>query len=217
MILLLDNYDSFVHNLARYFRRLGCETRVVRSDRIDAAQCAALQPEAIVISPGPHRPLQAGCSVDVIRELSDEIPMLGVCLGHQAIGVAFGGQVIRCGPMHGSASEIEHEGDGVFDGCRSPMTVGRYHSLAVDPAHLPADLRVTARTEDGVIMGLRHRSRPVFGVQFHPESVLSNEGLATLRNFVEIAHGFRPRPTPEFALAAADRGFWTRRVEEVAS
>ncbi len=187
MILLLDNFDSFVHNLARYFRHLGCETKVVRSDSIDVQSCAALQPDAVVISPGPKRPEQAGCSIDVIRELSPEIPILGVCLGHQAIGVAFGGVVVRCGPVHGSASEITHDGQGLFAGCPSPMQVGRYHSLAIDPGHLPQQLLVTATTGDGVIMGVRHRSRPVFGVQFHPESILTDHGLATLRNFAALA------------------------------
>ncbi len=184
MILLLDNYDSFVHNLARYFRRLHCQTHIVRSDQIDVAGCQQLDPQAVVISPGPRRPEQAGCSIDVIRHLSPHIPILGVCLGHQAIGVAFGGLVLRCGPMHGMASTISHDGEGIFAGCRSPMQVGRYHSLAIDPDHLPSELTVTAQSDDGVIMGVRHRSRPVFGVQFHPESVLSDDGLATLSNFV---------------------------------
>ena len=187
MILLLDNYDSFVHNLARYFRRLHCQTKVVRCDQIDVQQCAALEPDAVVISPGPKRPEQAGCSIDVIRELSPEIPILGVCLGHQAIGVAFGGVVLRCGPVHGMASEITHDRAGLFAGCPTPMAVARYHSLAIDPDHLPEQLQVTATTADGVIMGVRHRSRPVFGVQFHPESILTDHGLATLRNFVALA------------------------------
>jgi anthranilate synthase/aminodeoxychorismate synthase-like glutamine amidotransferase len=186
VFLLLDNYDSFVHNLARYFRRLHCDTRVVRSDRIDVQQCRRLQPQAIVISPGPKRPEQAGCSVDVVRELSQHIPVLGVCLGHQAIGVAFGGLVLRCGPVHGTASRISHNGEGLFRDCPSPMRVARYHSLAIDPDHLPAELEVTARTEDGVIMAVRHRQRPVYGVQFHPESVLTDHGLKTVSNFVSI-------------------------------
>ena len=187
MILLLDNFDSFVHNLARYFRLLGCETRVVRSDSLDVHDCNAMQPAGVVVSPGPGRPEQAGCSIDVIRDLSPEIPILGVCLGHQAIGVAFGGVVLRCGPVHGSASEVTHDGQGLFAGCPSPMNVARYHSLAIDPDHLPASLDVTATTRDGVIMAVRHRSRPVFGVQFHPESILTEHGLATLRNFAASA------------------------------
>ena len=187
MILLLDNYDSFVHNLARYFRQLGCQSRVIRSDQIDVAQCESLAPDAIVISPGPRRPEDAGCSVDVVARLSPRIPILGVCLGHQAIGVAFGGLVTRCGPMHGMASTITHQGTDIFHNCRSPLRVGRYHSLAIDPNRLPAELQVTATSSDGVIMGLRHRTRPVFGVQFHPESVLTDDGLAILRNFVDLS------------------------------
>ena len=187
MILVLDNHDSFVHNLARYFRCAGCQTQVIRSDQIDAASCARLSPRAIVISPGPRRPADAGCSVDVIQTLSDKIPMLGVCLGHQAIGVAFGGVVLRCGPVHGMASTINHDGEGLFSGCRSPMNVGRYHSLSIDPDHLPDVLEVTAKTSDGVIMGVRHRSYPLYGVQFHPESILCDEGEKMIRNFVAIA------------------------------
>lgn len=175
-----------MHNLARYFRQLGCETRVVRSDQIDVDRCQQLGPDAIVISPGPKRPQDAGCSIDVIRELSARIPILGVCLGHQAIGVAFGGEIELCGPMHGMSSRIEHHGDGLFAGCPSPMKVGRYHSLAVDPGDLPDDLEATSWTDDGVIMSLRHRSRPVFGVQFHPESVLTEHGQTVLRNFVAM-------------------------------
>ena len=187
MILLLDNYDSFVHNLARYFRQLGCDTRVIRSDEIDASGCLALAPEAIVISPGPKSPTEAGCSVPVIRELSSQIPMLGVCLGHQSIGVAFGGIVLRCGPEHGIQSSIMHNGQGIFEHISSPMPVGRYHSLAIDPDHLPNDLEVTARSDDGVIMGIQHRKWPVFGVQFHPESILTDDGSRLLKNFVTIA------------------------------
>ncbi len=191
MILLLDNYDSFVHNLARYLRQIDCETVVVRSDQIDVAGCRELAPQAIILSPGPKRPEQAGCCLDVIAELSSSTPMLGVCLGHQAIGMAFGGVVLRCGPMHGMSSEIHHNGEDLFQGCPSPMTVARYHSLAIDPDHLPQDLEVTATTEDGVIMGVRHRTRPVFGVQFHPESVLTPHGMATLDNFVSIVASLR--------------------------
>jgi anthranilate synthase/aminodeoxychorismate synthase-like glutamine amidotransferase len=186
VILLLDNYDSFVHNLARYFRRLGCQTTVIRSDQIDVAGCAALSPSAIVISPGPRRPHEAGCSVEVVQRISPEIPILGVCLGHQAIGVAFGGAVIRCQPKHGMSGNITHDGKGLFAGRPSPMQVGRYHSLAVDHDRLPSELEVTAQDEGGLIMGLRHRSRPIFGVQFHPESVLTDGGLEMLDNFVAI-------------------------------
>lgn len=190
MILLLDNYDSFVHNLARYFRRLGCATEVIRSDRIDAAGCERLKPDAIVLSPGPKRPADAGCSIDVVRTLSDSTPILGVCLGHQAIGVAFGAVVARCGPMHGMSSTISHDGQGLFAGCDCPLRVGRYHSLAVDKARFPDDLEITAVSDDGVIMALQHRTRPVFGVQFHPESILTHDGLTMLGNFVALS---RPR------------------------
>lgn len=190
MILLLDNYDSFVHNLARYFRLRGCETRVIRSDAIDVAGCAALLPEAIVVSPGPHRPEQAGCSVSVIRELSDNIPILGVCLGHQAIGVAFGGSIETCGPVHGISSKIQHDASGLFEGCPNPMEVGRYHSLAIEPHSLPTTLRVTALTDDGIVMAVEHRHRPVYGIQFHPESILTADGDQVLANFIELTRQF---------------------------
>ncbi|TWU56114.1 anthranilate synthase component II [Rubripirellula reticaptiva] len=187
MILLLDNYDSFVHNLARYFRRAGCETIVVRSDQIDVRGCNELSPDAVVLSPGPRRPEEAGCSIEVLRELSPEIPILGVCLGHQSIGAAFGGVIHRCGPMHGVSSLIQHDGLGVYADCPSPMRVARYHSLAIDPDHVPRELIVTASTDDGVIMGVRHRTRPIHGVQFHPESVLSDYGAKIIENFIAIA------------------------------
>ena len=202
MILLLDNYDSFVHNLARYFRRLGCPTKVIRSDQIDVASCESLAPDAVVISPGPRRPRDAGCSVEVVQRLSPRIPILGVCLGHQAIGVAFGGVVMRCGPMHGMSSMINHDSKGVFAGCHSPLSVGRYHSLAVDPSRLPSELEVTATSDDGVIMGLRHRSRPVFGVQFHPESVLTEDGLTILQNFVAITEKATQRASVQGEVAS---------------
>jgi anthranilate synthase/aminodeoxychorismate synthase-like glutamine amidotransferase len=193
-ILLIDNHDSFVHNLARYLRRLGQTTEVVRSDSIDAAQCKAMNPTAIVISPGPKRPEQAGCSVDVIRELGGSVPILGVCLGHQAIGHAFGAAIVRCEGMHGSSSEIAHDGTGLFEGCRPSLRVGRYHSLAIDGATLPSEIIVSARTVEpestsgqAVIMAIRHRELPICGVQFHPESVLSEEGADILANFLRIA------------------------------
>lgn len=185
-ILLLDNYDSFVHNLARYFRLAGCQTEIVRSDRIDAEACAAMQPSAIVISPGPKRPEEAGCSVPVVERLASVVPILGVCLGHQAIAVACGGVVSACDPLHGMASFITHQGSGLFAGCESPMKVGRYHSLAVDAERLPRDLSITARADDGVIMAIEHREFPLFGVQFHPESVLTDQGQTLVNNFVGI-------------------------------
>ena len=166
---------------------MGQHTIVVRSDTIDAKQCFAMHPDAIVISPGPKTPAEAGCSVDVIQQADHRLPILGVCLGHQAIGVAFGGKIAKCPPMHGMASSIEHDGSGVFRDCPSPMKVGRYHSLCVDHADLPPELAVDAVcSTDGVIMGIHHRSRPVFGVQFHPESVLSDFGKNVLRSFIQI-------------------------------
>jgi len=166
---------------------LGCETTVIRSNEIEVEQCRALKPDAVVLSPGPRGPADAGCSIEVIQGMQDEVPILGVCLGHQAIGVAFGGAVHQCGPMHGMATQIKHDGEGVFANCPSPMAVGRYHSLAIDQCHLPDELTVTATTDDGIIMGVRHRTRPIFGVQFHPESVLSDYGLQLIENFVVIA------------------------------
>ena len=186
MILLLDNYDSFVHNLARYFRRLGCETKVVRSDQVDAATCLSWNPDAVVFSPGPKGPLDTGCCIDLLQEISRDCPILGVCLGHQTIAAAFGATVARCGPMHGMSSAISHKGSGLFAGLPSPMMVGRYHSLAVRYQGLPDCLEVTAVAEDGTIMGLRHRDRPLFGVQFHPESVLTEHGAKILQNFVSF-------------------------------
>ena len=187
MILLLDNYDSFVHNLARYLRRLGAKTLVVRSDQIDWQGCRQLSPDAVVLSPGPRRPHEAGCSIDVIRHLDPEIPVLGVCLGHQAIAAALGGLIQPCAPRHGLASPVVHDGRGLFLGLQTTVNVGRYHSLAVDDATLPAELKVTARSQDdGVIMGIQHITRPVFGVQFHPESVLTEDGMQILKNFVAI-------------------------------
>ena len=188
MILLIDNYDSFVHNLARYFQRLGQETVVVRNDATTVAEVRRLAPQAIVLSPGPCTPTEAGCSIDVVRELADAVPMLGVCLGHQAIAAALGGQIVRAAePRHGRTSLVEHDGTGVFAGLQSPLVACRYHSLTVDPATLPAELRAVAHTDDGVIMALAHASRPLFGVQFHPEATLTGHGYALLANFVRIA------------------------------
>ena len=192
MILLLDNHDSFVHNLARYFRLAGEPTRVIRSDEIDVAGCRALQPLAIVLSPGPKRPEEAGCCVEVVQELSPSIPILGVCLGHQAIGQALGGEIVRVPPMHGRGSDIRHDGSAWFAACPNPMPVGRYHSLAIRRASLPPELLVAATTvraagEAPVVMAIRHRSRPLFGVQFHPESVLTPHGFTLVQNFVRQA------------------------------
>lgn len=188
MILLIDNYDSFVHNLARYFVRLGAETRVVRNDELDVAEIRRLKPQAIVISPGPCTPAEAGCSVDVVRELHRDVPILGVCLGHQALAAAFGGAVVRAAePRHGRTSPIEHDGSGLFAGLPSPLTVCRYHSLIINEATLPPALRVTARTPDGVIMAVQHATAPLFGLQFHPEATLTEHGYAMLANFLRLA------------------------------
>jgi anthranilate synthase/aminodeoxychorismate synthase-like glutamine amidotransferase len=188
MILLIDNYDSFVHNLARYFQRLGQETLVVRNTEVDAAGVRELQPRAIILSPGPCTPTEAGSSLQVVRELAGQIPILGVCLGHQTIGAAFGASIVRAPePVHGRAGVIRHNDEGVFAGLPNPLTVGRYHSLVVDPGTLPPELEVTASTEEGVIMALAHRRWPVVGVQFHPESILTQGGYDLLANFLKLA------------------------------
>lgn len=185
MILLIDNYDSFVYNLARHFERLGQATRVVRNDAITVEQIGRLNPAAVVLSPGPCTPRQAGCSLEVAAALAGRIPLLGVCLGHQTLAEALGGQTVRAPqPMHGRTSLVRHDGQGVFRGLPQPLTVCRYHSLMVDPATLPDDLQVTAWSDDGVIMALRHRRFPLVGVQFHPEAVLTEGGYALLANFL---------------------------------
>lgn len=185
-VLLLDNYDSFTYNLAQYLGELGHAPIVRRNDEISLGEVEALAPERIVISPGPGRPEDAGISVELIRTLGSRVPLFGVCLGHQAIGHAFGGDVGRAPVlMHGKVSTVQHDGRGVFAGVSQPFVAGRYHSLVVnEPA--PASLEVSARTDDGVVMGLRHRQWPVHGVQFHPESVLTGEGRKILRNFLEL-------------------------------
>lgn len=184
-VLLIDNYDSFTYNLYQYLCELGAEVEVVRNDQITVAEVAARHPDRIVISPGPCTPAEAGISVDVIRELGSQIPILGVCLGHQAIGAAYGGVVVRAPlVMHGKLSSIYHNGQGVFAGLPSPFRATRYHSLIVRRDDLPADLEVTAWTDDGLIMGLRHRSWPVEGVQFHPESIMTEGGKQMLANFL---------------------------------
>jgi anthranilate synthase component 2 len=187
MILVVDNYDSFTYNLVQYLGELGAQVRVVRNDEATVEQVAAMAPERIVISPGPGRPEDAGVTMPVIAQLGERTPILGVCLGHQAIGAVFGGSVIRArAPMHGKTSTIEHVGRGVFTGLASPLVASRYHSLIVSDEGLPDELEVTARTtDDRAIMGLRHRRWPVHGVQFHPESILTNDGRRMLRNFLE--------------------------------
>jgi anthranilate synthase component II len=187
VILLIDNYDSFVHNLARHFRRLGVETVVVRNDAIGLDQIAAMRPQAIVLSPGPCTPREAGVSLELVQELHTKLPILGVCLGHQAIAQALGGQVMCGEPVHGQASQVTHDGNGLFAGLPNPFRVGRYHSLIVEEATLPQELIATGRTENGVLMALAHREYPVLGVQFHPESILTSHGYALLANFLRLA------------------------------
>lgn len=188
MILVLDNYDSFVHNLARLVRLAGAETLVVRSDAIDVDEIERLQPEAVVLSPGPGAPDDAGCCIEVVRRFHERLPVLGVCLGHQAIARAFGGEIVRAPePMHGRASAVRHTGEGLFDGAPSPVTVCRYHSLAIDESTLPPELSATAWSDDGVVMAIEHRRLPVYGVQFHPEAVLTDGGLPLLERFVEVS------------------------------
>ncbi len=191
MILLLDNYDSFVYNVARYLRLAGKATRVVRSDAITMDQCYQLQPEAIVLSPGPHRPEQAGCCLDVVESLAGEIPILGICLGHQAIAAAYGGSVIVSPPAHAAASIINHNSTGIFSGLPKPISVGRYHSLCVDAATLPTSLDITATTlqtdaSRSIVMGISDHARCVHGVQFHPESLLTEHGHDLFRNFFTL-------------------------------
>ena len=190
MLLMLDNYDSFTYNLVQYFGELCQDVRVFRNDQITLEQIDALAPDYICISPGPCSPAEAGISIDVIKRYAGKVPLLGVCLGHQAIGAAFGGNIIRAKEiMHGKTSEITHTGSDVFKGLPSPFTVIRYHSLAIERETLPPCLTITAQTADGEIMGVRHKTLPVYGVQFHPESILSEHGHALLRNFLELDAG----------------------------
>jgi len=186
MLLMIDNYDSFTYNLVQYFGELGCEVKVLRNDECTVDEAAALRPSHVVISPGPCTPNEAGISLALIGRLAGKVPLLGVCLGHQSIGQAFGGKVVRARQvMHGKVSQVRHDGRGVFAGLPSPFTATRYHSLVVERASLPAELEITAESEDGEIMGLRHRSLAVAGVQFHPEAMLTEHGHAMLRNFLE--------------------------------
>lgn len=187
MVVVVDNYDSFTYNLVQYLGELGVEVEVYRNDTVTAAQIAACGPEAVVISPGPCTPNEAGVSNDVLRELSDRVPVLGVCLGHQCLGQAFGGRVVLAPrEVHGKTSEVWHDGRTVFAGLPNPFRATRYHSLVVDETTLPPGLEVSARTADGIVMGLRHRRRPAEGVQFHPESVLTEHGKDLLRNFLRL-------------------------------
>jgi anthranilate synthase/aminodeoxychorismate synthase-like glutamine amidotransferase len=186
VILLIDNYDSFTFNLAQYLGELGAPPVVRRNDELTLGEIESMGPERIVISPGPGRPENAGVSVEVIKRLGPTVPILGVCLGHQGIGLAFGGSVVRAGElMHGKTSTVHHDGAGVFRGITQPFSAGRYHSLVVAQP-LPSELELSAHTEDGTVMGVRHRQYPIHGVQFHPESVLTGEGHKLLRNFLEM-------------------------------
>jgi anthranilate synthase component 2 len=189
MILLIDNYDSFVHNLGRYFERLGCPIETRRNDALSLDEIASLQPDAIVISPGPCGPAQAGICLDLLRQFAGRIPMLGVCLGHQAIAAAFGGKIIHARrPVHGQTSLIRHDGGGVFRGLPNPFAGCRYHSLVVERESLPACFQINAETvEDGTIMGLTHKDFPLVGVQFHPESILTEHGYQLVANFLELS------------------------------
>ena len=185
MLLMIDNYDSFTYNLVQYFGELGEDVRVVRNDEIDLAGIAALKPDRIVISPGPCSPNEAGISVPTIREFAGKIPLLGVCLGHQSIGAAFGGDIVHARElMHGKTSPVHHADQGVFHGLPNPLTVTRYHSLAIKRETLPDCLEITAWTQDGEIMGVRHKTLAVEGVQFHPESILTERGHDLLKNFL---------------------------------
>ena len=184
-VLLIDNYDSFTYNLYQYLCELGAEVEVRRNDKLTVAEAAAMEPDRIVVSPGPCTPTEAGISIGIIRELGPQVPTLGVCLGHQALGAAFGGAVVRAPHvMHGKLSAIHHEGQGVFASLPRPFKATRYHSLIVRRDDLPKELEITAWTEDGLIMGLRHKQYPIEGVQFHPESIMTEGGKTMLRNFL---------------------------------
>jgi anthranilate synthase component II len=192
VLLLVDNYDSFTYNLFHYLGQLGEETLVKRNDELSAGEALALHPEAIVLSPGPCTPNEAGICLDLIKRANGEVPILGVCLGHQAIGQAYGGQVVRAPqPMHGKLSRIHHTGKSVFRGLPDDFLATRYHSLTIAPESMPDCLEVTATAEDDVIMGVMHKSHPVHGVQFHPESIASEHGHALLQNFLRLAHQHR--------------------------
>ena len=193
MLLIIDNYDSFTYNLVQYFGELGAEPVVKRNDEITVAQIGKMQPDAVVISPGPCTPKEAGISNEVIREIGPKLPVLGVCLGHQCIGHVFGANVVRAGRlMHGKTSPILHDDDGVFAGLPSPFDATRYHSLIIDPPSVPDSLVVNARTAENEIMGVRHKEFPIHGVQFHPESILTRHGKELLKNFLVIASNSKP-------------------------
>ncbi|MSR37126.1 MAG: aminodeoxychorismate/anthranilate synthase component II [Gemmatimonadetes bacterium] len=219
MILVIDNYDSFVHNLARYVRELGEEALVRRNDALTLDEVAALAPSHIILSPGPCTPAEAGISTDLVRRFGPDVPILGVCLGHQCIGAAYGADIVRAGrPVHGKTSNIVHAGTGIFTGLRSPLVATRYHSLVIAPASLPTTLRVIASAEDdGEIMAVEHTAHPVIGVQFHPESAASEYGYAMLDRFL---HGERSRGTALSVRAdgtseAPRVSWWRRRIDSL--
>jgi anthranilate synthase component II len=203
MIVLIDNYDSFTFNLVHYLGSLGAKVAVHRNDKISVRDVIASQPEAIVLSPGPCTPNEAGICLDLIKQAAPSIPILGVCLGHQAICQAFGGKVVRASPQHGKVFEIKHNGTGVFRGINGPLKATRYHSLVVERASMPRALAVNAETNDGLCMGLMHESLPVHGVQFHPESIASEHGHLMLKNFLDIAAAFNAKAGRR-TLAAAE-------------
>ena len=193
MLLLIDNYDSFTYNLFHYLGELGQEVAVKRNDQISVQDALAMRPDSIVLSPGPCDPDKAGICLALINAAAGRVPILGVCLGHQAIGQAFGGRIVRAPiPMHGKLSRIHHTGESVFRGVEDGFLATRYHSLVIERASMPAQLKITAETEDGVIMGVAHKTQPVHGVQFHPESIASQHGHALLKNFLELARSHRP-------------------------
>jgi anthranilate synthase component 2 len=193
VLLLIDNYDSFTYNLFHYLGQLGADVVVKRNDELSVAETLALRPDAIVLSPGPCTPNEAGICLDLIRTIDGKLPILGVCLGHQAIGQVYGGQVVRAPePMHGKVSRIHHTGKGVFRGLNNDFLATRYHSLTIAPESMPAELEVTATSNDGVIQGVMHKRHPVHGVQFHPESIASENGHALLQNFLDLARQFEP-------------------------
>ncbi len=193
-VTLIDNYDSFTFNLVHYFGELGAEVSVWRNDEITVADALAARPDAIVLSPGPCTPNEAGVCVDLVLAASETTPMLGVCLGHQAIGQAFGGDIVRApAPMHGKTSRISHHARGLFRGLNGPFHATRYHSLIIDRSSAPAELEISAESDDGLVMAVEHRERPAFGVQFHPESIASEHGRRILRNFLDLADAFHQR------------------------
>jgi len=193
MFVLIDNYDSFTFNLFHYLGRLGAETVVHRNDRISVDEVMRSEPEAIVLSPGPSTPDDAGICLDLVARAAETVPIFGVCLGHQAIGQAFGGKVVRATPMHGKLSAIRHSGSGVFRGINTPLKATRYHSLVVERASMPKPLGINAETDDGLVMGLAHDSLPTHGVQFHPESIASEHGHLMLKNFLDIARAWNAK------------------------